>query len=124
MDNIIFNKDINVQLDKVIPYNPQTGLRDSILHKYEISLSDSEKANLRQFLEVQDVHQPSSQLSDKDLIALCPSRYVSSLSDMKQLAAAMRSVVSDLDSADKPAVSSPASSVSPTEPSAPAGDSK
>ena len=76
MDNIIFNKDINAQLDKVIPYNPQTGLRDSILHKYEISLSDSEKANLRQFLEVQEVHQPSSQLSDKDLIALCPSRYV------------------------------------------------
>lgn len=117
MDNIIFNKDINVQLDKVIPYNPQTGLRDSILHKYEISLSDSEKANLRQFLEVQDVHQPSSQLSDNDLIALCPSRYVCCMSDMKQLAAAMRSVVSELDSADAP-------SVSPTDTPAPAGDSK
>lgn len=117
MDNLIFNKDINAQLDKVIPYNPQTGLRDSILHKYEISLSDSEKANLRQFLEVQDVHQPSSQLSDKDLIALCPSRYVCCLSDMKQLAAAMRSVVSELDSADN-------SSVSPNEPSAGAGESK
>lgn len=124
MDNIIFNKDINVQLDKVIPYNPQTGLRDSILHKYEISLSDSEKANLRQFLEVQDVHQPSSQLSDKDLIALCPSRYVCCMSDMKQLAAAMRSVVSELDSADNPSVSSSASSVSSNGTSAAAGESK
>lgn len=110
MDNIIFNKDINVQLDKVIPYNPQTGLRDSILHKYEISLSDSEKANLRQFLEVQEVHQPSTQLSDKDLIALCPSRYVCCMSDMQQLAAAMRSVVSELDSVDQSSVSSSGSS--------------
>lgn len=120
MDNIIFNKDINAQLDKVIPYNPQTGLRDSIIHKYEISLSDSEKANLRQFLEVQDVHQPSTQLSDKDLIALCPSRYVCCMSDMKQLAAAMRSVVSELDSADVTDVPS----VSPTETPAAVGDSK
>lgn len=112
MDNIIFNKDINAQLDKVIPYNPQTGLRDSILHKYEISLSDSEKANLRQFLEVQDVRQPSTQLSDRDLIALCPSRYVCCMSDVKQLAAAMRSVVSELDSADKSSVSPSGSSVS------------
>lgn len=117
MDNIIFNKDINAQLDKVIPYNPQTGLRDSIIHKYEISLSDSEKANLRQFLEVQEVRQPSTQLSDKDLIALCPSRYVCCMSDMKQLAAAMRSVVSELDSADVP-------SVSPTDTPAPGDDSK
>lgn len=95
------NAHVIKQLDKVIPVNPGTGLRDNIVHKYEIALTDSEKSQLQQFLDVQDVNQPDKQLSDKDLIALCPSRFVQTLSDVRQLANSMRNVVSSLDSADK-----------------------
>lgn len=101
MAEIIFNKEINAQLDKVIPFNPLTGIRDDIVHQYEIALTDSERANLEQYLQVQNVSNPSKQLSDKDLIALCPSRYVQTISDVKHLAQAMRSVVDSLDSADQ-----------------------
>lgn len=119
MAEIIFNKEINAQLDKVIPVNPLTGVRDDIVHQYEIALTDSERANLEQFLQVQNVSNPSKQLSDKDLIALCPSRYVQTISDVKHLAQAMRSVVDSLDSADaatpvtsEPSTSDPSSSLS------------
>lgn len=94
--------DINKQLDAVIPVNPLTGLRDNLVHKYEISLSQAEKAKLEQYIEVQDYSSPSHQLSDKELIALCPSRFVQTLSDAKSLAKAMRKVVENLDSEDKP----------------------
>lgn len=112
--SIVFNAQLTKDLDKVIPVNPHTGLRDSILHKYEIALSDSEKANLQHYLDVQEVSNPAHQLSDKDLIALCPSRFVSSLSDTKELAIAMRSIVQDLDSADVSSSSEPKSSPEPT----------
>lgn len=114
MSIIIFNKEINAQLDKVIPINPLTGVRDDIVHQYEISLTDSERANLEQFLQVQNVRNPSKQLSDKDLIALCPSRYVQTISDVKHLAQAMRSVVDSLDSADRAADESSDSSSAPS----------
>ena len=95
------NVEINKQLDKVIPVNPVTNLRDNILHKYEISLTDSERHQIEQFLDFQDVHQPDKQLSDHDLIALCPSRFVQTLSDTNSLVQSMRNVVNSLDSADK-----------------------
>lgn len=93
--------DINKQLDSVIPVNPLTGLRDNLVHKYEISLSQAEKAKLEQYIQVQEYSSPSHQLSDKELIALCPSRFVQTLSDAKSLAKAMRKVVDTLDSEDK-----------------------
>lgn len=93
--------DINKQLDSVIPVNPLTGLRDNLVHKYEISLSQAEKAKLEQYIEVQDYSAPSHQLSDKELIALCPSRFVQTLSDTKALVKAMRTVVDRLDTEDK-----------------------
>lgn len=97
---IVFNKGLDKQLDKVIPVNPLTGLRDDLVHKYEIALTDSERANIQHYLETQNISNPSKQLKDKDLIALCPSRYVSTLSDMKQLAQDMRQMVASLDNAD------------------------
>lgn len=95
-----FNASLNKSLDKILPVNPATGVRDDLLHKYEVSLTDSERARLEQYLEVQQVSQPSKQLSDSDLISLCPSRYLSTMSDLRALAKQMRNVVADLDKSD------------------------
>ena len=86
--DVIFSADINKQLDKVIPVNPLTGTRDNILTKYEIALTDSER------------HNPHGHISDSDLIALCPSRYISSISDVREVAQAMRTIVNSLDMSD------------------------
>ena len=97
----VLSNDINKQLDSVIPINPLTGLRDNLIHQYELDLTASELSNIEKYLEVQDVHSPSTQLSDKELIALCPSRFVCTLSDAKALVTQMRKVVSEMDSKDK-----------------------
>lgn len=99
-NTFVFNAALNKSLDKVLPVNPATGVRDDLVHKYEVSLTDSERAHLEQYLEVQQVSQPSKQLSDSDLISLCPSRYLSTMSDLRALAKQMRNVVADLDKAD------------------------
>ena len=111
--------DINNQLDKVIPVNPLTGTRDNILTKYEISLTDSERHNLESFLAVQQANNPHGHISDSDLIALCPSRYICSISDVREVAKAMRTIVNSLDNADSPAVDSSAqvSSAAASDPS-------
>lgn len=108
------NSTLNKELDKVIPLNPNTGLRDDIFHKYEIALTDSERHNLESYLQTQDIKNPDKQLSDKDLVALCPSRFVNTLSDVKQLAKAMRDVVSELDMDDEDAAVAAASPASST----------
>lgn len=95
-----FNAALNKSLDKILPKNPATGVRDDLLHKYEVSLTDSERAHLEQYLEVQQVSQPSKQLSDSDLISLCPSRYLSTITDLRALVTQMRNVVADLDKSD------------------------
>lgn len=95
-----FNASLNKSLDKILPINPATGVRDDLVHKYEVALTDSERAHLEQYLEVQQVADPAKQLSDSDLISLCPSRYLSTMSDMRALATQMRNVVADLDKAD------------------------
>ena len=107
-----FNATLNKSLDKILPMNPATGVRDDLVHKYEVSLTDSERAHLEQYLEVQQVSQPSKQLSDSDLISLCPSRYLSTISDVRALATQMRNVVADLDKSD--AVHQPDQSASDT----------
>ena len=99
---VVFSVDINNQLDKVIPVNPITGTRDNILTKYEIALTDSERHNLESFLGVQQANNPHGHISDSDLIALCPSRYISSISDIRDVAKAMRTIVNSLDNADSP----------------------
>ena len=99
---VVFSVDINNQLDKVIPVNPITGTRDNILTKYEIALTDSERHNLESFLAVQQANNPHGHISDSDLIALCPSRYISSISDIRDVAKAMRTIVNSLDNADSP----------------------
>lgn len=112
-----FNATLNKSLDKVLPINPATGVRDDLVHKYEVSLTDSERAHLEQYLEVQQVSQPSKQLSDSDLISLCPSRYLSTISDVRALASQMRKVVADLDKSDadtQPKVSASSESPAPT----------
>ena len=110
--------DINNQLDKVIPVNPLTGTRDNILTKYEISLTDSERHNLESFLSVQQANNPHGHISDSDLIALCPSRYICSISDVREVAKAMRTIVNSLDNADSPAEDSSAdNSATPSSPS-------
>lgn len=115
-----FNATLNMSLDKILPKNPATGVRDDLLHKYELSLTDSERAHLEQYLEVQQVSQPSKQLSDSDLISLCPSRYLATISDLRALATQMRNVVADLDKSDADnSADHSASSESP----APSGDS-
>lgn len=106
--DVIFSADINNQLDKVIPVNPLTGTRDNILTKYEIALTDSERHNLEAFLQVQQANNPHGHISDSDLIALCPSRYISSISDVREVAHAMRTIVNSLDNADTSAVDSSA----------------
>lgn len=98
--DIVFSSDINNQLDKVIPVNPITGTRDNILTRYEIALTDSERHNLESFLAVQEPHHPHGNISDDDLISLCPSRYISSISDVREVAKAMRTIVNSLDQAD------------------------
>lgn len=115
-----FNATLNKSLDKILPKNPATGVRDDLVHKYEVSLTDSERAHLEQYLEVQQVSQPSKQLSDSDLISLCPSRYLSTISDVRALAKQMRSVVADLDKADADKSSEVSAS---TQSPAPSGDS-
>lgn len=99
-NTLVFNATLNKSLDKILPMNPATGVRDDLVHKYEVGLTDSERAHLEQYLEVQQVSQPSKQLSDSDLISLCPSRYLSTISDVRALAKQMRNVVADLDKAD------------------------
>lgn len=117
----VLSGDINKQLDSVIPLNPLTGLRDNLIHQYELELTASELSSIEKYLEVQDVHSPSTQLSDKELIALCPSRFVCTLSDAKALATQMRKVVADMDSKDKPTqehnLNAPEPLANPTEPS-------
>ena len=98
--DVIFSVDINNQLDKVIPVNPITGTRDNILTKYEIALTDSERHNLEAFLGVQQANNPHGHISDSDLISLCPSRYIASISDVRDVAKAMRTIVNSLDNAD------------------------
>ena len=110
--DVIFSADINNQLDKVIPVNPLTGTRDNILTKYEIALTDSERHNLESFLAVQQANNPHGHISDSDLVALCPSRYISSISDVRDVAKAMRTIVNSLDNADSSAVDSSATSES------------
>ena len=100
LHDVLLN-DIKNQLDSVIPLNPLTGLRDNLIHQYELDLTAAEVSNIEKYLEFQDVHSPSTQLSDKELIALCPSRFVCTLSDAKALATQMRKVVADMDSKDK-----------------------
>lgn len=104
MRKISFNEDlssdINKQLDQIIPVNPLTGVRDNIIHQYELDLTAAERSNLEQYLEVQKANNPDKQLSDSELIALCPSRFVQTLSDVKSLAKQMRKVVSDMDDRD------------------------
>lgn len=117
--NFSFNATLNKSLDKVLPVNPNTGVRDDLLHKYEVSLTDSERSRLQQYLEVQQVSQPSKQLSDSDLISLCPSRYLSTISDVRALAKQMRNVVADLDKSDADSSSKVSAS---SEPPAPSGD--
>lgn len=114
-----FNASLNKSLDKILPVNPATGVRDDLLHKYEVSLTDSERARIEQYIEVQQVSQPSKQLSDSDLISLCPSRYLSTMSDLRALATQMRNVVADLDKADTDKSSKVSASA---ESPAPAGD--
>lgn len=99
-NTFVFNATLNKSLDKILPKNPATGVRDDLVHKYEVSLTDSERAHLEQYLEVQQVSQPSKQLSDSDLISLCPSRYLATISDVRALATQMRNVVADLDKSD------------------------
>lgn len=116
-NTFVFNATLNQSLDKILPMNPATGVRDDLVHKYEVSLTDSERAHLEQYLEVQQVSQPSKQLSDSDLISLCPSRYLSTMSDLRALANQMRNVVADLDKADadsQPKVSALADSPAPS----------
>ena len=103
---VVFSSDINNQLDKVIPVNPLTGTRDNILTKYEIALNDSERHNLESFLAVQQANNPHGHISDSDLIAVCPSRYISSISGVRDVAKAMRTIVNSLDNADSSAVDS------------------
>ena len=105
---VVFSADINNQLDKVIPVNPVTGTRDNILTKYEIALTDSERHNLESFLAVQQANNPHGHISDSDLIALCPSRYISTISDVREVAKAMRTIVNSLDNVDTSAVDSSA----------------
>lgn len=93
----VFSADINNQLNKVIPVNPLTGTRDNILTKYEIALTDSERHNLESFMQVQQANSPHCHLSDDDLVSLCPSRYISSICDVKDVAKAMRTIVTELD---------------------------
>lgn len=114
-----FNATLNKSLDKILPMNPATGVRDDLVHKYEVSLTDSERAHLELYLEVQQVSQPSKQLSDSDLISLCPSRYLSTISDVRALAKQMRNVVADLDKADADTSSKVSASADSL---APAGD--
>lgn len=99
----VFSADINKQLDKVIPVNPLTGTRDNILTKYEIALTDSERHNIESFLQVQQANSPHGHLSDEDLVSLCPSRYVSTICDVKEVARAMRTIVTELDKSNSPA---------------------
>ena len=104
----VFSAEINNQLNKVIPVNPLTGTRDNILTKYEITLTDSERHNLESFLEVQQSNSPHGHLSDDDLVSLCPSRYISTICDVKEVAKAMRTIVTELDNSNSPVSSEPA----------------
>lgn len=116
-NTFVFNATLNKSLDKILPMNPSTGVRDDLVHKYEVALTDSERAHLEQYLEVQQVSQPSKQLSDSDLISLCPSRYLSTMSDLRALAKQMRNVVADLDKADadtQPKVSASPGALAPS----------
>lgn len=116
----VFSVDINNQLNKVIPVNPLTGTRDNILTRYEIALTDSERHNLESFLQVQQANSPHGHLSDEDLVSLCPSRYVSSICDLKEVAKAMSSIVSELDKSNSPSSAAdapPAAAVSSPQPS-------
>ena len=116
-NTFVFNATLNKSLDKILPKNPATGVRDDLVHKYEVSLTDSERAHLEQYLEVQQVSQPSKQLTDTDLISLCPSRYLSTISDLRALVTQMRNVVADLDKSDADKQSGISASAVPPAPS-------
>ena len=118
-----FSATINKSLDKILPKNPATGVRDDLVHKYEVALTDSERARLEQYIEVQQVTNPAKQLSDKDLISLCPSRYLATISDVRALATQMRKVVADLDKSDADNEPDDAHSSPSPVPSVPSGGS-
>ena len=95
--------------DTLCPINPLTGHRDSMLSRlFSGNVSDTEKQLiLSQLATLKGVNSPRD-LSDEDLIALIPSRYMSDPVEMERY----RAVVDEL----RNSVEEPIEPVEPTPP--------
>lgn len=104
--------------ETLCPINPITGHRDSMLSRlFSGNVSDTEKQLiLSQLATLKGVNSPRD-LSDEDLIALIPSRYMSDPVEMERY----RAVVDELrNSVEEPA--EPVESAPPTPAPAPAAE--
>lgn len=90
------NYGLTKSLDKVLPIDPSTGLRRSAVTAYQIALTDAERFKLQSLLVYQQVSKPS-QLSDEQLIATCPSRYMNSEVDISHYLNYVKSLDDNVD---------------------------
>ena len=98
--------------DTLCPINPITGHRDSMLSRlFSGNVSDTEKQLiLSQLATLKGVNSPRD-LSDEDLIALIPSRYMSDPVEMERYRAVVDELRNSVNSVEEP--------VEPVEPTPP-----
>ena len=79
-----FSKAVTDEVLSVCPVNPLTGLCDSVITRFESSLSDAERSAVSRY--IQDNPSVSGlDLPDEDLLSILPSRRISSLSELSNL---------------------------------------
>lgn len=94
--------------DTLCPINPITGHRDSMLSRlFSGNVSDTEKQLiLSQLATLKGVNSPRD-LSDEDLIALIPSRYMSDPVEMERYRAVVDELRNSVNSVEEPVEPTP-----------------
>lgn len=79
-----FSKSVTDEVLSVCPVNPLTGLCDSVITRFESSLSDAERSAVSRYIQA-NPSVSGFDLSDDDLLSILPSRRISSLSELSNL---------------------------------------
>lgn len=79
-----FSKAVTDEVLAVCPVNPLTGLCDSVITRFESSLSDAERSAVSRYIQ-ENPSVSGLDLSDDDLLSILPSRRISSLSELSNL---------------------------------------
>lgn len=79
-----FSKSVTDEVLAVCPVNPLTGLCDSVITRFESSLSDAERSSVSRYIQ-ENPSVSGLDLSDDELLSILPSRRISSLSELSNL---------------------------------------